>query len=1008
MKKAIVTLICFIFTFANAFEVFASADIYASVSDFTAENTAENIFASVSSETAENITVSVTAASESVNDANLLCVYYNDGETDSVVSREVLLAANETKTYSFSKNGMEMRFFLWNNNMAPLGVVRQSGTNTVYPVLNNDNIINPYRGYVNYRAEDLQDNSPVKDMFSSIICRPLWSEIEPAEGVYNWTLIDEKIEYAKNNGLRVAIGIQPAYNNKGSMNGSRAQYVIKQAAPLWLFDNYSCPYTTAYYDSPDLGRVTAKVPVWDSDIYLEKMGNFINAFLERYNGNPTVSYVDMRTYGNWGEWHVYGLDGPEDGTDDDSKEISFEAMKKHVDLWKNAELPVVMLGGNNKILEYAKDTLGCGVRLDGLVNIKSPQTHFRIAQYKGDQLTVGEWIEPIYAAGGSTLWSSYMDYLPVLFERTMSEGGYDIISMANHSSTAFYNDYQRITEYWARKMGYRFSISSASYPVTLTQGSINVTVRNDGSGRFPIAGSSGIKLALLGENNNLIDCINLENSDLASFDAGEFLTINTDFAFENTNGADKIAIGFFSDKSLEFPDILLSNDGATEDNWYVLNNMPVVPPENLNDMAVKYSDGERIDKGYGYRHTDYAFDGASDTYWSDSLNEGTSIGTKFYDYIPVNRVKYTVPNNIETTYRLMALTRNGWITLNKGSGLTAGTYVQNTDGIVDIKQLKLVFDSAKSGELLENENFEEGLQNWGNYANSNITPVSERTYNGGGAVLISGRTNQYKGIYYDITDIVKSNDPDSYNFSIMVKASNDGDRYALKIGGFMNDSTRKSFGTYNAICSKDSWTKLYINNCAIDYENCDKIWLYVESGDSNTNDFYVDAASATVFDGVSISENELLKNSSFEDDIFTVDGWSSYANSSIAYETVNVYDGCGAAKVANRTSRYQGLSQEITQALKNGGAGTYKCGIKVKTAAQSAGYVLRVRIVYNDGRSVSASANAVCNNSGWTDITVNGFAVDSTDIYSASLYVESADSNVDEFYVDAATMTRIN
>ena len=49
-------------------------------------------------------------------------------------------------------------------------------------------------------------------------------------------------------------------------------------------------------------------------MYLQACRDFASALAEHFDGDPRVEFIDIRPFGNWGEWHfsqVTGSDMPE-------------------------------------------------------------------------------------------------------------------------------------------------------------------------------------------------------------------------------------------------------------------------------------------------------------------------------------------------------------------------------------------------------------------------------------------------------------------------------------------------------------------------------------------------------------------------------------------------------------------------------------------------------------------------------------------------------------------------
>jgi hypothetical protein len=70
-------------------------------------------------------------------------------------------------------------------------------------------------------------------------------------------------------------------------------------------------------------------PCWDPDfgdaVFLEKFGRFLAAMAARYDGNPDVAFVDIGSFGLWGEGHTHMSSRvPDDRAD--------ELIRRHIDL----------------------------------------------------------------------------------------------------------------------------------------------------------------------------------------------------------------------------------------------------------------------------------------------------------------------------------------------------------------------------------------------------------------------------------------------------------------------------------------------------------------------------------------------------------------------------------------------------------------------------------------------------------------------------------------------------
>lgn len=118
-------------------------------------------------------------------------------------------------------------------------------------------------------------NHPDSGVF---FCSFRWKDLEPSEGVYDWTILDERLNYAKELGCTAVVRIAPhALSAQEDIPGwLRERYPEMPEYPFWRID----PNTTEY------PRLWARI---------------VRAFAERYDGHPVLSAVDISIVGAWGE-----------------------------------------------------------------------------------------------------------------------------------------------------------------------------------------------------------------------------------------------------------------------------------------------------------------------------------------------------------------------------------------------------------------------------------------------------------------------------------------------------------------------------------------------------------------------------------------------------------------------------------------------------------------------------------------------------------------------------------
>ena len=155
---------------------------------------------------------------------------------------------------------------------------------------------------------------------SVVYLRVPWAYLEPEEGVYNWALLDTPAQ---------------RWIAKGKQVGFRfttSESWMEYATPKWVFDAgaKSIPFTfpRGYPDGP---RVEGNLydPVFDDPIFLEKLDRFLAAAGARYNGRPEVAFIDIGTFGLWGEGHTLMSSKLSDAENARMARIHIDLHKKH-------------------------------------------------------------------------------------------------------------------------------------------------------------------------------------------------------------------------------------------------------------------------------------------------------------------------------------------------------------------------------------------------------------------------------------------------------------------------------------------------------------------------------------------------------------------------------------------------------------------------------------------------------------------------------------------------------
>jgi hypothetical protein len=198
----------------------------------------------------------------------------------------------------------------------------RSDRETVRPADDGRALVNPGMGWVLYFYSDFTSNygsklepSDTVDEFpgiSTVYLRVPWLMLEPEEGKFNWALFDTPAQRWIAKGKRVAMRV------------TCSESMIRYATPQWV-EKAGAKGRNFFVG---LGP-REDGPLWDPDfadpVFLAKLENFLKAMAARYDGNPNVAYIDIGSFGLWGEGHTVA-------SSHIPQEQTREIVKRHIDL----------------------------------------------------------------------------------------------------------------------------------------------------------------------------------------------------------------------------------------------------------------------------------------------------------------------------------------------------------------------------------------------------------------------------------------------------------------------------------------------------------------------------------------------------------------------------------------------------------------------------------------------------------------------------------------------------
>ncbi len=386
----------------------------------------------------------------------------------------------------------------------------------VHPQDNGQALVNPGMGWTlhfysneirNYGSK-LEPSDTLDDWpgLSTIYLRVPWAFLEPREGKFNWALFDTPAQRWIAKGKKIAIRV------------SCCESWMRNATPKWVQDAGAKGIEFEYGKGPKPGG-----PLWEPDyldpVFLQKLEHFLAAMAARYDGNPNVAFIDIGSFGMWGEGHTgFGSRLNADQT--------LAAVKRHIDLhvklFKHTQLVISDdVAGHNTpgrqlpVMVYAISN-NVTLRDDSIMVQPPPNSWYHAEMAQDFWPTMPVVIEHEHygsskarnAWSGDLLLKSVEDY----HASYMSIHWWPREELAeNRDAVARVN----------RRLGYRIQLREASWPAAITAG-VPFTVETSwaNSGVAPCYGGGFFALTLKDEKGGIVSVNTDETLDFRNLEVG--------------------------------------------------------------------------------------------------------------------------------------------------------------------------------------------------------------------------------------------------------------------------------------------------------------------------------------------------------------------------------------------------------------------------------------------------------------------------------------------------------
>ena len=433
-------------------------------------------------------------------------------------------------------------------------------------------VINPHKGFVQYAwsngfinnqywdAALASGKNEAWDYCTVVYTGCGWSKIQKGEHEYDWTFIDNLLKLCAENGRTLGWRIYPTDTGakKADEPGS-GEYV-----PQYIYDK-GCGFVDATIKGTE---TKIRVPDWSDPIYIQACKDFAAEMARRYDGDSRVEFIDIRSFGNWGEWHCSQLDGSEMP----SEEIQKDMIAYYKSVFKTTQL-VIPSDCRGDVYQYAL-SLGIAKRDDGLIQIADRENDLAKC-YEAGLPTVGEncdIYEKLLNLDNSDRWHQQWTLERWKSVINVAHLTYYELDRQSCAMTFFKDNAEHVKE-MTNKLGYNFEVTAAHLDTDENlKTQLSVTIKNTGLAPAffdvhliaEVIDQSGKRKAQIGS---------IKKIKKGSFADGDEKTYVFYSDFTSICSGDRICIGLYEDPSAASPNVKFDNKNTLKNNKLVLGEL---------------------------------------------------------------------------------------------------------------------------------------------------------------------------------------------------------------------------------------------------------------------------------------------------------------------------------------------------------------------------------------------------------------------------------------------------
>ena len=430
-------------------------------------------------------------------------------------------------------------------------------------------LLNPGKGWSAHGGPKNQPKE-VLELVGMGVVRFEWADLEPQESQFDWKRVDQVLDEWARLGRVCNIGVMCASTHSRQPDGF--------VTPRWVFEagakKTELDLAPAMSAQGTPGHKVA--PVFDDPVFLEKLKHFLQAFARRYDGDPRIAVLDIRSYGNWGEAHMHPFKAP-----DISPAKFREHVQMHLDVFKKTQLCLSRnshlgrFGPLKEVYDWAVQTQHVAPRRDGICgNSDGSETAIGFGIAPGvfelfdnyDLLKQRGWWDGIKDKNG----------LGFSLEECIENGKPTWVDLGGGSpGLRLVHENRELVDRLTNRIGYHFLLKRAAYPSRIA-GPFEIETTWLNQGDAPIYIPCAVALALIDDGGHRVATVWPEAFHPGQWMPGKATKEKAVVSFPSIPpGNYRLCLALTPNTSDPKPLIRLGSELPRVEGWYVLGGISV-------------------------------------------------------------------------------------------------------------------------------------------------------------------------------------------------------------------------------------------------------------------------------------------------------------------------------------------------------------------------------------------------------------------------------------------------